>query len=64
MCQPLSVPGAGCIPHAAASDMAEVDVEARVPSTIAHDFVVGQVMDFIDRMAEAGRTYQGAVSAA
>lgn len=43
--------------------MAEVDIETRVPASIAHDLVVGQVMDFIDRMAEAGRTYQGAVSA-
>jgi hypothetical protein len=41
--------------------MAEVDVETRIPTSIANDLIVDQIMDFIDRMAKAGRADEGAV---
>lgn len=63
MSDPLSVASADGIANGGTGGVGEVGIEARVPAALAVDRFIGQVVDFIDTRAEAGRADHGAVCA-
>src|SRR5699024_6508858 len=60
---PLAVAGLATGPHAAAVQVGEVEVEARVPAAPPLGVVAGEVADVLGGGAEAGRADHGAVAA-
>lgn len=63
MGDPLSISRADGVANGSTGGVREIGIEARVPASLANDRFIGQVVDFIDTRAEAGRADHGAVCA-